>query len=93
MSHEIPAKPANPRHARATPCPFCGSTALVGVVGDGMRAYVHCQRCGADGPPAVEEQAPEGATDEQRTFMAVEAAVVLWSYRSGGDDEPRPRMH
>lgn len=65
---QLPVATIDPRLERALPCPFCGSRDLEMAR---MANYVHCIRCGADGP----EMRPPRS---EETWIA---AIDRWNWR------------
>lgn len=65
----------------AAPCPFCRSSDLsILEAVAGREAIVHCEGCGAEGPPAIDD------SDEGEQDMSAEA-VRLW------DQRPQEAVH
>ena len=65
----------DPMLQKARRCPFCGSPAL----SFGRRCnYVHCDRCGADGPEIAVDRHAERGEIAQR-------AVDAWNQRFAND--------
>jgi transcription elongation factor Elf1 len=70
--------PEDSRLSKAKPCPFCGSLSLSM---SRLNNYVHCHKCGADGPEV------ESRDHDHRWRMAVDQ----WNLRTARDTAAEPK--